>query len=114
MYRERAEQVAADYPEVLQALDGEPASALRVDRNDALVLSVAVPVQRYRQVLGAVMQTAVGHRPRQAGRSKYTNLGRLLPAVSDLAGVMWLRARARDPGKITEAPAGPVTGSDRR
>ncbi len=60
IYRERAEQVAADYPEVLQALDGEPASALRVDRNDALVLSVAVPVQRYRQVLGALMLTAGG------------------------------------------------------
>ena len=60
LYRERAEQVAADYPEVLQALGGEPASALRVDRYGALMLSVAVPVQRYRQVLGAVMLTAGG------------------------------------------------------
>ncbi len=42
----------------------------------------------------------VGHRPRQAGRSKYTNLGRLLVAFSDLAGVVWLRSRARDPGEI--------------
>ncbi len=60
LYHERADQVAADYPEVLQALGGEPASALRVDRNGGLVLSVAVPVQRYRQVLGAVMLTANG------------------------------------------------------
>jgi glycosyltransferase involved in cell wall biosynthesis len=45
----------------------------------------------------------VGHRPRASGRSKYTNLGRLGVALFDLAGVMWLNARARDPGPITEA-----------
>jgi two-component system sensor histidine kinase ChvG len=60
LYRERAEQAAGDYPEVLQALAGEPASALRVDHTGTLVLSVASPVQRYRQVLGAVMLTAGG------------------------------------------------------
>ena len=60
IYHERAEQKAADYPETLQALNGEPASALRVDRNGNLVLSVAVPVQRYRQVLGALMLSAGG------------------------------------------------------
>jgi two-component system, OmpR family, sensor histidine kinase ChvG len=60
LYRERADQAASDYPEVLQALAGEPASALRVDHSGGLVLSVAVPVQRYRQVLGAVMLTSNG------------------------------------------------------
>ena len=60
LYRERAEQVAGDYAEVLQALAGEPASALRIDHNGGLILSVAVPVQRYRQVLGAVMLTSNG------------------------------------------------------
>ena len=44
----------------------------------------------------------VGHRPRRAGQSKYTNLGRLVAAVSDLSGVLWLRARARDPGDVEE------------
>lgn len=39
----------------------------------------------------------VNHRPRGAGRSKYTNLGRLAATASDLFGVMWLRSRARDP-----------------
>jgi glycosyltransferase involved in cell wall biosynthesis len=46
----------------------------------------------------------VGHRPRQAGRSKYTNLGRLWASLSDLGGVMWLNSRARDPGAVTESP----------
>ena len=44
----------------------------------------------------------VGHRPRQAGCSKYTNLGRLWASVSDLCGVMWLNTRARRPGEVRE------------
>jgi dolichol-phosphate mannosyltransferase len=44
----------------------------------------------------------VSHRPRTSGRSKYTNLGRLVAALSDLGGVMWLGSRARDPGDIGE------------
>lgn len=44
----------------------------------------------------------VGHRARASGRSKYTNLQRLAAAASDLFGVMWLRARARDTGGTLE------------
>jgi two-component system, OmpR family, sensor histidine kinase ChvG len=56
MYRESASQRADDYPEVIRALRGETGSAIRSDPASAgLVLSVAVPVQRYKQVLGAVM-----------------------------------------------------------
>jgi dolichol-phosphate mannosyltransferase len=46
----------------------------------------------------------VGHRQRQTGRSKYTNLGRLWASLSDLSGVMWLNSRARNPGEVSEAP----------
>jgi two-component system sensor histidine kinase ChvG len=56
VYRESASQRADDYPEVMRALRGETASAIRGDPVSAgLVLSVAIPVQRYKQVLGAVM-----------------------------------------------------------
>lgn len=44
----------------------------------------------------------VGHRHRTTGRSKYTNLGRLWNALSDLMGVMWLRNRSRNPGNVAE------------
>jgi hypothetical protein len=44
----------------------------------------------------------VTHRPRVAGRSKYTNFGRLLAGVIDLLGVLWLRGRTRDPGQVSE------------
>ena len=40
----------------------------------------------------------VGHRPRMAGQSKYTNLGRLFASLSDMLGIMWLNSRARQPG----------------
>jgi Glycosyltransferases involved in cell wall biogenesis len=50
----------------------------------------------------AVEFLEVNHRARGAGRSKYTNLGRLAANMSDLFGVMWLRSRARLPGGTDE------------
>jgi glycosyltransferase involved in cell wall biosynthesis len=35
----------------------------------------------------------VGHRPRLAGQSKYTNFGRMLVSVQDLIGARWLMRR---------------------
>ncbi|OUS17863.1 histidine kinase [Rhodospirillales bacterium 47_12_T64] len=55
LYREAQNQSAEDYTEVLIALNGEPAGMVRSDTSGRLVLSMAVPVQRYRQVLGALM-----------------------------------------------------------
>ena len=55
-YHEPPEQKAADYPEVQKALRGDVAAAVRSERDGIeLVLSAAVPVQRYKQVLGAVL-----------------------------------------------------------
>ena len=56
-YEEKAEQTAADYSEVARALTGDYAARVRRDQDKSLVLSVAVPVQRYKQVLGALMLT---------------------------------------------------------
>jgi two-component system, OmpR family, sensor histidine kinase ChvG len=56
IYLEGASPQAQDYFEVIQALRGETGSAIRTDpTSGGLVLSVAIPVQRYKQVLGAVM-----------------------------------------------------------
>jgi dolichol-phosphate mannosyltransferase len=44
----------------------------------------------------------VHHRHRATGVSKYTNLGRLWAALSDLTGVIWLRTRRRDFGHVDE------------
>jgi dolichol-phosphate mannosyltransferase len=45
----------------------------------------------------------VNHRSRGTGVSKYTNLGRLLAALTDLLGVIWLRTRRRDFAQVDEA-----------
>ena len=56
LYRESDSGTAEDYGEAMRALRGESASAVRSDpQTGGLVVSVAVPVQRYKQVLGAVM-----------------------------------------------------------
>ena len=53
-YREG--QTAQDYREAVQALHGDSGSAVQSDpETGGLVISVAVPLQRYKQVLGAVM-----------------------------------------------------------
>ena len=44
----------------------------------------------------------VNHRPRGAGRSKYTNWRRLKASLGDLVGVVWLLGRARQPGSVEE------------
>lgn len=45
----------------------------------------------------------VSHRPRGQGVSKYNNLRRLWASMGDLIGVVWLKARARLPGDVSEA-----------
>ena len=57
-YRERTEQRAEDYGEVVSALAGEPAIERRMLEDRTVLLSAAVPVQRFRRVLGALMLTA--------------------------------------------------------
>jgi two-component system sensor histidine kinase ChvG len=69
-YVEPAEQNASDYAEVQRALLGDAENAVRRDRESGgLVLSVAVPVQRYKKVLGAVMLSAGSAEIDQALRS---------------------------------------------
>jgi two-component system sensor histidine kinase ChvG len=49
------------YPEVASALKGAPADFVRVDGQNQMVVSVAVPVQRLRNVVGAILlSTAPG------------------------------------------------------
>jgi two-component system sensor histidine kinase ChvG len=55
LYVEHARASAADYEEVGDALEGHITREVRSDQQGGLILSVAVPVKRYKQVLGAVM-----------------------------------------------------------
>jgi two-component system sensor histidine kinase ChvG len=44
-----------EYPEVASALNGGAASVVRVGKDGGLIVSVAVPVQRFRAVLGSLL-----------------------------------------------------------
>ncbi|NQV84073.1 MAG: stimulus-sensing domain-containing protein [Rhodospirillales bacterium] len=57
LYKETHRQNARDYPEAETALSGEGTAMVRSAGGDRLILSVAVPVQRYKHVLGALMLT---------------------------------------------------------
>ena len=54
IFQEKALQHARDYPEALKALAGESIDQIRRGKG-RMILSVAVPVQRYKQILGALM-----------------------------------------------------------
>ena len=59
-YTERAVQRAGNYPEAGTALAGEAKTALRFDARGEMVLIAAVPVQRFKRVLGALMLSTDG------------------------------------------------------
>ena len=56
-YSERARQHGRDYPEVVAALGGRYVKIVRTLNRERLMLGVAVPVQRYKQVLGSLLLT---------------------------------------------------------
>ena len=69
-YREPLSQSASDYAEVVAALAGDAAGRVRAGEDRRIVLSLAVPVQRYRQVLGALMLTKDGDSVERAVRDR--------------------------------------------
>lgn len=56
-YIERPSPTLRDFPEAASALRGFNASAVRIAGEGRLLLSAAVPVQRYKQVIGALVLT---------------------------------------------------------
>lgn len=60
IYREQPGGSGAIYPEVIKALTGNRATVVRVNEQGEQVVSVAVPVQRFRGVLGVLMLSTEG------------------------------------------------------
>ncbi|WP_281259977.1 sensor histidine kinase [Hartmannibacter diazotrophicus] len=60
VYEERSGSDGKGYPEVATALSGAPASVVRVNDKGELIVSVAVPVQRFRSVVGALLLSTQG------------------------------------------------------
>ncbi len=58
LYHESPVQHAQDYPEAMKAMAGETATEVREFADGRLVISAAVPVQRFKQVLGVLLLTS--------------------------------------------------------
>ena len=73
-YTETAIQHAQQYPEVERAVAGGEAAAVRATRDGTLMLSVAQPVQRYKQVVGTLLLSRKGVEIEAAMRSVRLNI----------------------------------------
>ena len=60
VYREQPGGSGSIYPEVIRALTGNRSSEVRITEKGELVVAVAVPVQRFRGVLGVLMLSTEG------------------------------------------------------
>ncbi len=60
LYHELGADDGKGYSEVAQALDGQDASMVRINDRGDVIVSVAVPVQRFRAVRGALMLSTQG------------------------------------------------------
>lgn len=60
LHREPRRAVAGDFPEVVRAMRGEADSALRRTADGGVIVTVALPVQRFKKVLGALMLSVGG------------------------------------------------------
>jgi two-component system sensor histidine kinase ChvG len=60
LYRELGPENGTGYPEVAQALVGQNASMVRINDRGEVIVSVAVPVQRFRAVRGALLLSTQG------------------------------------------------------
>src|SRR5438128_2504430 len=60
LYRELGPENGRGYPEVVHALEGRKASVVRINDRGEVIISVAVPLQRFRAVRGAMLLSTQG------------------------------------------------------
>ncbi|MER9472067.1 sensor histidine kinase [Mesorhizobium sp. M0520] len=60
VYREQPGGNGAAFPEVVKALTGSPSTIVRISEQGEQLVSVAVPIQRFRAVLGVLMLSTEG------------------------------------------------------
>ncbi|MCB4770517.1 sensor histidine kinase [Ancylobacter sp. Lp-2] len=60
IYHELGPNNGKGYPQVVDALLGQKASAVQVNERGQIIVSVAVPVQRFRAILGALLLSTQG------------------------------------------------------
>ena len=105
-YHESKPSQAADYPESQMALGGDVGKAVYGDGGNGLILNVAVPVQRYRRVLGALLLTGDSTDIDGAVRNVRFEILRIFAAalgVTTLLSVFLARTIARPIYRLADA-----------
>ncbi|WP_112525204.1 sensor histidine kinase [Phyllobacterium trifolii] len=60
VYQEQPGGNGSSYPEIMKALTGSPATVVRMTEKGEQIVSVAVPIQRFRAVLGVLLLSTEG------------------------------------------------------
>ena len=109
LYRELGADAGKDYPEVAQALLGaKSAYMVRVDDRGEVIVSVAVPVQRFRAVRGALLLSTQGGDINQAVEAERLQIVKLFvhPAGRH-GGAVDPARRAPSPARSSGSPTAP-------
>ncbi|PWC55030.1 stimulus-sensing domain-containing protein [Azospirillum sp. TSO22-1] len=121
LYREQPDARAAQYPDAEHALAGEESSTVwrteRPGERPGLVLTVAIPIQRYKQVLGTVMLSRGGAEIDEAIRSVRFDILRVFAialAVTVLLSVYLAGTIARPIRRLARAADRVRTGHGRQ
>jgi two-component system sensor histidine kinase ChvG len=94
------------YPEVVQALSGHNASAVRADDHGRVIVSVAVPVQRFRAVRGVLLLSTQGgdiDQRIEAERSKVVKTGLIAACVMGFLSILLASTIAGPVRRLSEA-----------
>ncbi|MCW5774305.1 MAG: stimulus-sensing domain-containing protein [Rhodospirillaceae bacterium] len=81
-YREHVHETAGDYAEVQSALGGEPRSFIRRTVSGDYVLFFAAPIQRYKNVDGALLLSASAHDIARSVRKVRLDILRIIAVVT--------------------------------
>ena len=60
IYKKTTLQLASEFPEVLQSLQGISIRTIKAKKTKGLILATAVPIQKYKQVVGALLLSIDG------------------------------------------------------
>jgi two-component system sensor histidine kinase ChvG len=105
-YRELGPAAGKDYPEVAEALDGaKSAYMVRVNDRNEVIVSVAVPVQRFRAVRGALLLSTQGgdiNQAVEAERLQIVKLFGILLVVMVVLSILLARTIAGPVKRLAE------------
>jgi two-component system sensor histidine kinase ChvG len=88
LQQELAGENGKGYPEVVAALSGASVSVVRVNQKGELIVSVAVPVQRFRAVLGAMVLSTQGGDIDTIVRAERWGILRLFLVAAGVTGLL--------------------------